>query len=198
MRALRQTHAARAARSSAAGGAAAVDSDRWINIGPAPILDKRPVSGRVAAIAVDPRDLQHWLIGAAQGGIWETRDAGTTWTPKTDDAASLAMGAIAFAPGDPDVIYAGHRRGRSAATRMVERAFSSPLMPARRGNCSPPRPSPGPHSAPCRSIRTMRALWWRRPGIGGSGAGRLIELPLAPPRWNLQVRGRRNDLVATD
>ncbi|HVO26251.1 MAG TPA: hypothetical protein VMW56_21770 [Candidatus Margulisiibacteriota bacterium] len=107
MRALRQIHAARAARSSATGGAAAADSDRWVNIGPAPIVDKRPVSGRVAAIAVDPRDLQHWLIGAAQGGIWETRDAGTTWTPKTDAAASLATGAIAFAPGAPDVVYAG-------------------------------------------------------------------------------------------
>jgi hypothetical protein len=104
MRALRQMHAARAA---ATGGAAAADSDRWINIGPAPIVDTRPVSGRVATIAVDPRDLQHWLIGAAQGGIWDTHDAGTTWTPKTDAAASLAMGKIAFAPGAPDIIYAG-------------------------------------------------------------------------------------------
>jgi hypothetical protein len=63
--------------------------------------------GRVAAIAVDPRDQQHWLIGAAQGGIWETRDAGTTWTAKTDAAPSLAMGKIAFAPSDPNIIYAG-------------------------------------------------------------------------------------------
>jgi hypothetical protein len=107
MRALRQVHEARAARASTAGGGAAGESDRWINIGPAPILDTRPVSGRVAAIAVDPRDVQHWLIGAAQGGIWETRDAGTTWAAKTDAAASLAMGKIAFAPGDPHIVYAG-------------------------------------------------------------------------------------------
>ena len=106
MRAQRQIEAARAARAAAPGDGAA-DGDRWINIGPAPILDKRPNSGRVAAIAVDPRDPQHWLIGAALGGIWETPDGGTTWTPKTDAAASLAMGAIAFAPGDSDIIYAG-------------------------------------------------------------------------------------------
>jgi hypothetical protein len=115
MRALRQIHDARAARASIPrGGAAAGNSDRWVNIGPAPILDKRPVSGRVATIAVDPRDAQRWLIGAAQGGIWESRDAGTTWTAKTDAAASLAMGKIAFAPGDPGIIYAG--TGEAAGT----------------------------------------------------------------------------------
>src|SRR5206468_11064427 len=95
--------------------------ERWVNIGPAPILGenfcpisppclldaRRPTSGRVAAIAVEPADPAHWLIGAALGGIWETRDGGATWIPKTDDQASLAMGAIAFAPSDQNVIYAG-------------------------------------------------------------------------------------------
>ena len=65
------------------------------------------MSGRIAAVAVDPSDVTHWLIGAAQGGVWETRSTGTTWTPKTDSQASLAMGAIAFAPSDPNIIYAG-------------------------------------------------------------------------------------------
>lgn len=101
---------------------AIVQGDRWMSIGPAPILggqigdtgNTRPMSGRVADVAVDPRDPAHWLIGAAQGGIWETRDSGLTWQPKTDDGKSLAFGAIAFAPSDPMVIYAG----------MGEAAFS--------------------------------------------------------------------------
>jgi photosystem II stability/assembly factor-like uncharacterized protein len=105
MRALRQMEAARAARPATA------DTDRWINIGPAPIegalVGTQANSGRVAAIAVDPRDPQHWLIGAAQGGMWGTLDGGTTWAPRTDAAPSLATGAIAFAPGDPDIVYAG-------------------------------------------------------------------------------------------
>lgn len=86
----------------------------WVNIGPAPIqgtvfpgVSIRAASGRVAAVAVDPRSLSHWFIGAAQGGVWETRDRGTTWTNRTDDEASLAMGAIAIAPSSPDVMYAG-------------------------------------------------------------------------------------------
>ena len=58
-------------------------TERWTNIGPAPILQGQthppsPTTGRVADIAVDPRNFDHWLIGAAQGGIWETRDAGNT------------------------------------------------------------------------------------------------------------------------
>jgi photosystem II stability/assembly factor-like uncharacterized protein len=86
-----------------------VENARWINIGPAPILDLfiGPVSGRVASVCVDPHDPTHWLIGAAQGGVWETRDTGQTWTPKTDDQAALAIGAVTFAPGDPQIIYAG-------------------------------------------------------------------------------------------
>ena len=80
----------------------------WYHIGPAPImLGNVANSGRVSAIAVDPADANHWLIGAAQGGIWESRNAGSSWTARTDDKASLAMGAITFAPSDPNVIYAG-------------------------------------------------------------------------------------------
>src|SRR5262245_22981263 len=73
--------------------------DNWVNIGPAPVWggqigasgQTRRMSGRVAALAVDPSNADHWLIGAAQGGVWETVDTGRTWTPKTDDQASLAM-----------------------------------------------------------------------------------------------------------
>ncbi len=86
----------------------------WYNIGPQSIntlntnqiVIERDI-GRVTTVAVDPSNSAHWLIGAAQGGVWETSDSGTTWNPRTDDQASLAMGAIAFAPGDPSVVYAG-------------------------------------------------------------------------------------------
>lgn len=79
---------------------AVVQGDRWINIGPAPIKGgqlanndgARPVSGRVADVAVDPSNANHWLIGAAQGGIWETKDGGQTWAARSDDKDSLAMG----------------------------------------------------------------------------------------------------------
>ena len=57
--------------------------------------------GRVAAIAVDPNDPKHLLLGAAGGGIWESPDTGATWKPRTDQMPSLAIGAIAFDPTTP-------------------------------------------------------------------------------------------------
>ena len=62
-------------------------------------------SGRVSSIAVDPRDPSRWLVGVGNGGVWETSDAGGTWTPITDDAPTLAIGEVAFAPSDPDIVY---------------------------------------------------------------------------------------------
>ena len=92
-----------------------VSGTAWVNIGPAPenggqigaAAGVRPVSGRVTDIAVHPSSATTWLIGGAQGGVWETTNGGTSWTAKTDSQASLAMGAIAYAPSSPTTIYAG-------------------------------------------------------------------------------------------
>ena len=93
----------------------------WVNIGPSPITNFNSTfrqvnyaSGRVAAIAVDPGNTAHWLVGAAQGGIWETLNSGGSWEPRTDDQPSLAMGAIVFSPGNHKVVYAGTGEGEFA------------------------------------------------------------------------------------
>ncbi|MEM9592903.1 MAG: hypothetical protein AAGD06_01480 [Acidobacteriota bacterium] len=69
------------------------------------------VSGRIASVAVDPRDSAHLLIGAAGGGVWESRDGGGTWSPRTDGQPTLAIGAVAFDPADPSIAYAGTGEG---------------------------------------------------------------------------------------
>src|SRR5262249_17707676 len=53
----------------------------WTSIGPAPLYATgiNPNSGRVAALAVDPKDAAHWLAGVGNGGLWESRDAGASW-----------------------------------------------------------------------------------------------------------------------
>jgi photosystem II stability/assembly factor-like uncharacterized protein len=71
------------------------------------------VSGRVSAIAVDPGHARHLLIGAANGGVWESTDDGLTWAPRTDGQPSLAIGAVAFDPTDPTIAYAGTGEGNS-------------------------------------------------------------------------------------
>ena len=73
------------------------------------------VAGRIVAIAVDPGNADHILIGSGAGGVWETRDTGKTWNPRTDDQPSLSTGAIAFDPTNPLIVYAGTGEGDSAS-----------------------------------------------------------------------------------
>ena len=84
----------------------------WFPVGPAPILNgnvpgHQPVTGRITGIAADPTDANVIYIASAGGGVWKTTDAGNNWTPLTDNQPTLVMGAIALAPSDPNVIYAG-------------------------------------------------------------------------------------------
>ena len=48
-----------------------------------------------------------FYFGASGGGVWKTDDAGRTWTSLFDKGGSSAIGAIAIAPSNPDVIYIG-------------------------------------------------------------------------------------------
>jgi photosystem II stability/assembly factor-like uncharacterized protein len=76
------------------------------------------VAGRVPAIAVDPSDSEHVLVGAAAGGVWQTRDGGQSWTPVTDDQPTLSIGALAFDPSDPSKVYAGTGEGNSEYAQL--------------------------------------------------------------------------------
>ena len=73
--------------------------NQWVNIGPAPIIGYfQPSGGRITEVAVDPTNPNHRLIGAANGGVWESRDGGSAWAPRTEDQISLAIGAVTFVP----------------------------------------------------------------------------------------------------
>lgn len=48
-----------------------------------------------------------FYFGAADGGVWKTTDAGLTWKPMLQHAGSISIGALAIAPSNPRIIYAG-------------------------------------------------------------------------------------------
>jgi photosystem II stability/assembly factor-like uncharacterized protein len=96
---------------------------RWHALGPCSIPhgqtygdgpgSRPPVSGRISAVAVDPINPAHLLIGAAGGGIWESSDGGSAWEPRADDMPSLSIGALSFDPSNPRIVYAGTGEGNS-------------------------------------------------------------------------------------
>src|SRR5262249_814550 len=69
----------------------------------------------VSALAIRSTPPYTIYLGGAQGGVWvglpPTGTLATTWTPKTDQLASLAIGSIALAPSNEDVIYVGTGEG---------------------------------------------------------------------------------------
>ena len=83
----------------------------WAPIGPSPILENgKPDNGMVTAIAPNPNNPNVIYIGTANGGVWRTRNGGTTWTPLFDRQLCLGIGepaGIAIDPNDTDIIYVG-------------------------------------------------------------------------------------------
>ncbi|MCP4073995.1 MAG: glycosyl hydrolase [Hyphomicrobiales bacterium] len=73
----------------------------WRCIGPAR-------GGRVVAVAGDYHHPMTFYFGACAGGIWKTTDGGTYWECVSDGfLGSATIGALAVAPSDSNVIYAG-------------------------------------------------------------------------------------------
>lgn len=96
-KALRQKAALEAARPQSVQGAAAEAAATWGLLGPNGVNSPEgPVSGRVTAIAFDPRNPEHVYIAAAGGGVWRSTDAGTTWQSLGDNLLSLSSGALVF------------------------------------------------------------------------------------------------------
>jgi hypothetical protein len=85
----------------------------WTALGPAPIVSGigvvpgNPNTGRVESLATDPTNSNIIYVATAGGGVWKTSNAGSSWTPLTDNQVTTTMGAIALAPSNPNVIYAG-------------------------------------------------------------------------------------------
>jgi photosystem II stability/assembly factor-like uncharacterized protein len=66
-----------------------------------------PVGNRVATVAGVPGDFNTYYVGAASGGIWKSVDAGIHWLPVFDDKDVSSIGALAVAPSNPSIVWAG-------------------------------------------------------------------------------------------
>lgn len=65
------------------------------------------IGGRINTIAVHPTNNNIILAGSPSGGIFRTDNGGVTWIPVFDNQSTLSIGSIAFAPSDPNIVFAG-------------------------------------------------------------------------------------------
>jgi photosystem II stability/assembly factor-like uncharacterized protein len=74
---------------------------KWRNIGPFH-------GGRVSAVSCAIQEPGTCYLGAPEGGIWKTTNAGVSWFPIFDQFTNVdSIGSIQVAPSDPHIIYAG-------------------------------------------------------------------------------------------
>ena len=73
----------------------------WRNVGPA------GGGGRVAAVAGSDKDPLLYYFGAAGGGVFKTTNGGLTWNDVWPSSSVGAIGAVAVAPSNANVVYAG-------------------------------------------------------------------------------------------
>ncbi|MDE2460902.1 MAG: glycosyl hydrolase [Gammaproteobacteria bacterium] len=73
----------------------------WRSVGPF-------VGGRVVAVSGVAQQPNLYYMGAVGGGVWKSENYGSTWENISDKYFdSSNIGALAVAPSDPKVIYAG-------------------------------------------------------------------------------------------
>ena len=95
-------------------------SMEWRNIGPFR-------GGRSNASTGVIQDPLTFYFGGVGGGVWKTDDGGTTWRNVSDGFFKWAsVGALAVAPSDPNVIYAG--MGETTSVRYVRETRSGEMV----------------------------------------------------------------------
>jgi photosystem II stability/assembly factor-like uncharacterized protein len=65
------------------------------------------MSGRIADVAIHPKDRGTWYVAAGSGNVWKTDNSGTTWSPIFDDQGSYSIGCVTLDPRNPQVVWVG-------------------------------------------------------------------------------------------
>lgn len=65
------------------------------------------MSGRIADIAMNPKDNNTWYVAVGSGGVWKTTNSGTTWQPLFDEQSSYSIGCVTIDSKNPHIVWVG-------------------------------------------------------------------------------------------
>jgi hypothetical protein len=86
---------------------------RWRTIGPA------HSGGRLSDVVGIPGPSKTLFVAAAAGGVWKTSNNGITWNPISDSVDAAAVGAVAVAPSNSQIVWMG-----TGANDMARSSYS--------------------------------------------------------------------------
>jgi len=74
---------------------------QWRCVGPA------YGGGRIESIACPSGYTSTMYVGAGSGNVWKTENNGATWKPIFENESTFAVGCVAVAPTDADIVWVG-------------------------------------------------------------------------------------------
>lgn len=86
----------------------------WENLGPTyknATSGWNPGVGRITSVGVDESDLNHYIVGGPNCGVWKTTDNGANWENVTDGFQDLNVWSLEISPNDPDFYLWGSNSG---------------------------------------------------------------------------------------
>lgn len=88
------------------------ESDYWLKSSQLSGLAFRSIgpaltSGRIADIAVNPKNFNEYYVAVASGGVWKTTNHGVTFQPIFDGEGSYSVGCITMDPNQSTTLWVG-------------------------------------------------------------------------------------------
>ena len=74
-------------------------------------------TGRIADIAIDPKNPSVWYIASAFGGLWKTTNRGISFAPIFDNQTSFTLCCVVVDPKDSNTVWLG--TGENASQRSA-------------------------------------------------------------------------------
>lgn len=78
--------------------------------------------GRSAAVAGSYSNKTTFYFGGTGGGVWKTVDGGSNWINISDKYFGGSIGAVAVAPSDETILYAGE--GENTMREMLAKDWA--------------------------------------------------------------------------